>query len=136
VRRLAPIVLLAVAGCGGDDQRTNDLRPAAPVLMTAAIHTDTIRVSPARVGAGTITLVVSNQSGTPQTVTLETDELGATTGGRRASSSEIPPRGTGRLTIDARQGTYSLHTGDDAIRAARVRVGPARPSSQDQVLLP
>jgi hypothetical protein len=136
VRRVLLIAVVALAGCGGSEQRENELRPAVPVMMTAAIGDDGVRVSPARVGAGTVTLVVSNQSGAPQTVTFETDELGGPSGGNRASSRTIAPRGTGRLTIDAREGTYSVHTADDAIRAARVRIGPRRPSSQDQVLLP
>lgn len=136
MRRFAPIVLLALAGCGGFDERTNELRPATPVMMTAAIRDDVIRVSPRRVGAGEIQLVISNQTGEPQTVTFETDELGGPTGGRRARSPSIPPRGTGRLTIDARSGEYSVRTADEAIRAARVRIGPPRPSSQDEVLLP
>ena len=133
------IVLLAagvaLAGCGSET-RENDLRPPIPVTLTAAIHEDGIQVSPARVGAGTVILVVSNQSNAPQTVTFETDELGGRTGGTTASSPEIAPASTGRLTISTREGTYSVHTQDDAIRAARVKIGPPRKSSQDSVLLP
>jgi hypothetical protein len=137
VRRLAPILLLAgLAGCGGGEQRQNDLRPAAPVTMTAAIHKDGVQVSPASVGAGTIILVVSNQSGAPQKVTFETDELAGKSGGRKASSPEIAPSATGRLTIEARQGIYSVRVADDGIRSARVSVGPPRKSSQDDLLLP
>ena len=83
-----------------------------------------------------IVFVVSNQSAKPQKVTFETDELGGRTGGRRASSPTIAPSGTGRLTIDAREGAYSVHVGDRTIRRARVKVGPPRPSGQDRVLLP
>jgi hypothetical protein len=137
VRRAALIAVAAtaLAGCGGE-QRENRLRPPVPVTMTAAIHSDGIQVSPAAVGAGTIVLVVSNQSGAPQTVTFETDELAGKTGANRASSPEIAPRSTGRLTITAREGSYSVHTADDAIRAARVKIGPPRESAQDDLLLP
>jgi hypothetical protein len=137
VRRSVPLIaVLALAGCGGSQQRENDLRPATPVTLTGAIHEDGLQISPAAVGAGTIVLIVSNQSGAPQTVTFETDELGGRKVGRQASSPEIAPRATGRLTIDAREGTYSVHVGDRAIRAARVKVGPPRKSAQDQLLLP
>jgi hypothetical protein len=104
--------------------------------MTGAIHEDGLQVSPATVGAGTVVLIVSNQSRAPQTVTFETDELGGTRSGTTASSPEIAPGATGRVTIVAREGTYSVHTQDDAIRAARVEIGPPRPSGQDRLLLP
>ena len=137
MRRLAPIVLLALAaGCGGSDQRENELRPPVPVVMTAAIQDDLVRVSPSATGAGQITLVISNQTSEPQVVTFETDELGSAKGGNRASSPQIAPKGTGRVTIDAREGTYAVHTADDAIRSAQIKVGPPRESGQDRVLLP
>ena len=136
MRRIALIALVVAAGCGSEPQRENLERPAPPVIMTAAVHDDTIRVSPRAVGAGQIELVVSNQSDAAQTVTFETDELGGRLGGNRASSSSIPAGGTGRLKIDARQGVYSVSVEDDAIRAARVRIGPPRESGQNQLLLP
>jgi hypothetical protein len=137
VRRIAVIALVfAAAGCGSELQRENLDRPPPLVVMTAAIQDDVIRVSPRTVGAGPIELVVANQSGEPQTVTFETDELGGREGGNNASSSEIAPRGTGRLKIDVREGVYSISVGDDAIRAARVEIGPARESGQNRLLLP
>jgi hypothetical protein len=136
VRRLVLIGVLLLAGCGGSGQRDNELRPPVPVVMTAAIQDDVVRVSPRSVGAGPITLVVANQTDAPQTVRFETDELGSERGGNRASSPEIAPRGTGRLTIDAREGTYAVRVSDEAIRAAQVEIGPERESGQDRVLLP
>ncbi len=137
-RRTAPLALavLAVAGCGGEARRENLPRPAPLVTMTAAIHEDVVRVSPATVGAGPIVLVVSNQSQRPQRVTMETDELAGRSGGNRASSPTIAPHGTGRLTLDVRTGTYQVHVGSRTIRGARVEVGPPRKSGQDRVLLP
>jgi hypothetical protein len=137
VRLIAALALgLLVAACGGTEQRTNRLRPPPPVTMTAAIHDGVVQVSPRAVGAGQIVLVVSNQSGRPHKVTFETDELGGPAGGRRASSPVIPASGIGRLTINARQGVYSVHVADESVRAARVRVGPPRRSGQDDLLLP
>jgi hypothetical protein len=140
VRRIAATALIATAAtaataCGGGERR-NDDRPPTPITMTAAIHDDFVQVSPTKAGAGPITLVVSNQTAKPQTVTFETDELGATRSGRTASTPVIPPQGTGRLTIDARSGRYAVHVADRAIRAAHIRIGAPRPSGQDRLLLP
>ena len=76
---------------------------------------------------------MSNESDAAQTVTFETDELGGA-----AATGEARDRagGTGRLKIDAREGTYSVSVVDDAIRAARVKIGPPRESGQNQLLLP
>jgi len=137
LRLLMTVTLVTVAaGCGGQDQRVNEPRPAPLVNLTAAVQDDVIRVSPSTVGAGQIVLVISNQSGQPQRVTFRTDELGGTRGGRTASSPVIPAKATGRLTIDAREGRYSVSVADEAIRAAPVFVGPPRKSGQNQVLLP
>ena len=137
MRRLVLFALpMALVACGGSQQRENELRPPVPITLTGAIHEDRIQLSPATAGAGTIVLVVSNQSTAPQTVTFETDELGGKRVGNTASSPEIAPGATGRVTIITREGLYSVHTQDDAIRAARVKIGPPRPSGQDQLLLP
>ncbi|WP_028061349.1 hypothetical protein [Candidatus Solirubrobacter pratensis] len=137
--RIAAVAIAAsalAAGCGGGGPRANVRRPPAPVTMTAAIHDDVVQVSPARVGAGPIVLVVSNQTAKPQRVTFETDELGGSRAGRIASTPVIPAQGTGRLTIDARSGRYAVHVRSRAIRAAHVRVGAPRKSSQNDLLLP
>ena len=136
VRRIAVIALVFAAGCGSTPQRENQDRPAPLVVMTAAVQDDVIRVSPRTVGAGQIELVVSNQSDAAQRVTFETDELGGRLGGNKASSSKIAAGGTGRLKIEAREGTYAVRVDDDSIRAARVKIGPPRESGQDQLLLP
>jgi hypothetical protein len=136
VRRLPIALALAAAGCGGGAPRADVDRPATPAMLTAAIRDRSVQVSPTRIGAGEIVLVVSNQSTRPQRVTFESDELGATRSGQRASTATIPPQGTGRLTIDARRGGYAVHVDDQAVRAAHVRVGAPRPSAQNQLLLP
>jgi len=137
MRRLWLVSVVAIAGCGGSsDTRTNVPRPAPPVTMTAAVQDDVVRVSPRAVGAGEVTLIVSNQSERAQTVTFETDELGGARAGTRASSPPIPAGSTGRLTLKVRQGTYSVHVASDAIRPARVLVGPPRKSGQNDLLLP
>jgi len=135
-RSVILIAVLGLAGCGGSEERENQLRPPVPITLTGAIHPDGLQISPAVVGAGQIVLIVSNQSSAPQKVTFETDEIGGRTAGQRASSPLILPRRTGRVTINAIPGVYSVHVGDDGIRPARVLVGPPRESGQNRVLLP
>ena len=92
MRRLVLIGVLVVAGCGGSEQRENELRPPVPVVMTAAVQDDVVRVSPRSVGAGPITLVVSNQTDEPQTVSFETDELGGERAATAPRARRSPPR--------------------------------------------
>jgi hypothetical protein len=132
---IASTALVATA-CGDTEPRKNVDRPPAPVTLTAAVHDDVIQVSPAVTGAGPIVLVVSNQTSKPQRVTFETDELGGRSGGNTASTPVIEAGGTGKLSIDARTGRYAVHVRDRTVRAAHVKVGPPRKSSQNQLLLP
>jgi hypothetical protein len=134
---VAAVTAIAFAtACGDTEPRENLPRPPAPVTLTAAVRDGAIQVSPAVTGAGPIVLLVSNQTRKPQRITFETDELGGRIGGNTASTPVIQPRGTGRLTINARTGSYAVHTRDRTIRAAHVKVGPPRKSSQNQLLLP
>jgi hypothetical protein len=140
-RLLAAALALAgtagVAACGSGGPRKNVDRPPTPVTLTGAIHERFVQISPARVGAGPITLVISNQTRRTQTVTMETDNpAGSNTVGHTVSTSPIRPQATGRLTINAHRGDYLVHVEARRIAAARVRVGKRRESSQNDLLLP
>ena len=133
----ALLVALALAGCGGEDgESTRRPRPPAPITVTAAIKDDRVSVSPARFGAGPVVVLVSNQSGAPQRVTLETDELAGEEPGVARSAGPVAPHAVARLQLDVREGTYALRTADRAIRPATLRVGPRRPSRQHTLLVP
>jgi hypothetical protein len=128
--------VLALAGCGAEDDRESTLRPPVPINVTAAIDGERVRVSPRSFGAGPVVFIISNSSDSRQEVTFETDELGGDQGGIRRSAGPIAPRSTGTLKVDARRGTYTLGTSSGGVRPARVRVSEQRPSSQDELLLP
>jgi hypothetical protein len=142
VRRRVLVALVAtgtagVAACGSSGPRKNVDRPPAPVTLTGAIHARRVQISPARVGAGPITLVISNQTRRTQTVTMETDNpAGSNTIGHTASTPPIRPQATGRLDINVRRGDYLVHVRTRTIAAARLKVGRRRESSQNQLLLP
>jgi hypothetical protein len=128
---------LVGAGCGGgDDDYKNRPRPPAPINVTASITGERISVSPKTFGAGPIDLIASNQSGSPQTLTFETDEIGGAGPGIRKKSAEIAPRGTGNLQVDVREGSYSIGVLDGAIEPATIEVSGKRASAQDQLLQP
>ena len=132
----AVLIASLLAGCGGSEgDYANKPRPAPPINVTAAISDKKISVSPKEFGAGPVTIIVSNQTGAKQTVTLETDELGGSGPGLKESSDPIGPRGTGTLTVDVREGSYALSVSDGP-KAAKFDVGPARKSGQDQLLQP
>jgi hypothetical protein len=130
------LALLFVAGCGGGGDYANKPRPPAPINVTAAITKQRINVSPQRVGAGPIVLIISNQSSSAQKVTFETDELGGSKPGRKFDTTPINPRATATLKVDVRQGTWKLSTGDDKVRPVRVSVGRTRKSAQNDLLQP
>ena len=139
VRVLVVAVLLTVgvASCGGDDtDYANKPRPPAPISVTAAIDANRVRVSPPTFGSGPVVFIISNQSGTPQKVTFETDEIGGSSGGIRRSTGTIQSRSTGQLKVDPREGTYKLSASGSDIKAASVEVGARRRSSQNDLLLP
>ena len=128
---------LSLAACGADDkqERSNAPRPPTPINVTAAISDKKISLSPKQFGAGPVVIIVSNQTGAEQTLTLETEELGGSQPGLRQKTDPISPRGTGTLKADVREGSYAL-SASDGPEPATFEVGPARKSAQDQLLEP
>jgi len=135
---LALAVLLVLVGCGSDDtdEFGNEPRPPAPINVTAAIDSDRIRASPRSFGSGPVVFIISNQSGAPQTVTFETDEIGGETGGIQRTTREIASRSTAQLKVDPPEGTYRLSASAADIAPAAVEVGERRESAQDELLQP
>ena len=142
MRRVRPLLALVatvlIVGCGEDDttEYGNEPRPPSPINVTAAIDDRRVRVSPTTFGSGPVVLIISNQSGAPQTVTFETDEIGGDGGGIRRSTREIAARSTGQLEVDPPEGTYSLSASSSGIAPAQLEVGERRPSAQDELLQP
>ena len=134
--QVVPCIALAtafVAGCGSDTSYRNEPRPASPIVVTASINKDAVAVSPRRFGAGPITLIVTNQTGASQQLTLEINNGEA---GFKGRTGPINPRDTGQLKADLGSGTYSVHVDGNAIRPARLTVGRDRPSAQNALLQP
>jgi hypothetical protein len=139
-RTLGAIALVCAApagACGGRDApRASEPRPAAPIVVTAAIGPERVSVSPARFGAGPISLVVVNQTDASQQVTLESDGPIGSGPGLRQETAPINPRDTGSLQAEVEPGRYTVQVAGEGIVPARVRVGAARPSAQGELLQP
>jgi len=131
---LVPAALVALAcvapGCGSDDEARSEERPPTPINISVNVDEKGITASPDSFGAGPITLLVANQSGAAQTLTLEGPRL-------RRSAGPINPKDTATVRLRVQPGEYTISAEESAgLREARLRVGPERPSSQNDLLLP
>ncbi len=120
---------LSAAGCGGEDH-PNEPRPPKPVEVTAKVDTEKVAVSPSEFGAGLVVFTISNQSDSDVRLTLD--------GPTEAASDPVPPGSVSdSFKVAMQEGEYEVTAGADSdARAADLRVGPERASSQDELLLP
>jgi hypothetical protein len=128
-------VAVVAAGCGdGGHRYANKPRPASKILISGSINARNIAIAPYRFGAGPIDLLVTNQTGAPQRVTLES--LDQDKPGLEQQTAPINPRDTAHLSADVTPGNYRVAVDGDGIRSARLVVGRARPSAQNDLLQP
>ncbi len=132
---------LVVSACGSTAPAIVNPRPAAPVNLTVFIDNSRVSVSPSTVGAGPVEFIITNQA--TQTESLAVLPAGASAGQPLANTGPINPQGTAQVTVDfSHPGSYSVATGGDgagsgsSIRAALIRVGHQRASSDSQLLQP
>jgi len=137
---LAPLAVgavLALGGCGSSSaDYKNDPRPPGPIIITGYIDDQRVSVSPRSLGAGPISLIVTNQTGAAQRVTLESANAAGTGPGLKQVTAPISPRDTATLKADVKPGRYTVHVAGDGIRAARLQVGRERASAQNDLLQP
>jgi hypothetical protein len=119
----------AVAGCGAEDHE-NKPRPAVPLEVSAKVGDDRVVVSPSRFGAGLAVFTISNQ--TDDIVQLALD------GPTEAVSAPIEAGGVSdSFKVPMEEGFYEVSAGSEArSRSAELTIGPKRPSSQNELLLP
>ena len=134
---LAVAAVLALGGCAGSSaDYKNDPRPPSTIIITGYISDERVSVSPRSLGAGPISLIVTNQTARAQSVTLETAGAAGTGPGIRQVTPPISPQDTATLKVDVKPGRYSVHVAGDGILPARLRVGPERQSAQNDLLQP
>jgi hypothetical protein len=121
---------LAATGCGSGNDNRNKVRPPVPINISVQLGANRVTASPERFGAGPITLLVSNQSGASQTLTIDGPRV-------RQSAGPINPQDTATVKVTVGSGDYTL-AADPAsgLKPAQLLVGPPRPSAQNQLLLP
>jgi len=127
------VAAATIAGCGGGTDYKNEPRPAAPIVVTASIGKQAVSVSPKTFGAGPITLIITNQTGASQQLTVEINSGQA---GFKGRTGPINPRDTGQLKADLAEGTYSVHVDGRSIKGAQLTVGKKRASAQNDLLQP
>jgi len=132
----AIVAALVLSGCGATADSRTDPRPPAPIVLTASISDQAVSVSPRAFGAGPISLIVTNQTKSAQRLTLESLQQAGQGPGIKQETAPISPRDTATLKATVDPGRYSVHVSGDAIAAAKLRVGPERPSAQNDLLQP
>lgn len=127
--------MLGAAGCG-DEDFPNDPRPASAVELSAVIRDDGVTISPPREGAGQILITFSNLTDRAHTITVEGEDVIERT-------APIQPQDTATIQKTLHPGTYEVRAGssravdiEDQIPPATLRIGPERPSSNNDLLLP
>jgi hypothetical protein len=135
--RAAAAALIAlvcgVTACGGGDDFADDPPSPPPITLSAAISPERVTVTPARLAAGTIELIASNQTATSQRVTLRSAGSG---GALEQSTGPINPGDTASLTADLTAGRYVVTAHSPAIAPARIVVRAARGAPADGLLQP
>jgi hypothetical protein len=131
------LVVVASAGCGSSDSYDNAARPPAPVNVAVNLSGDRVAVSPDRIGAGPVVVIVANESGRSRDVTL-TAPAGSSSSCVDAdvSSGPISPQGTARVQVPLVEGRCVVGTADGVLQSAALDVGPPRPTAQQDLLQP
>jgi hypothetical protein len=125
---------ILVVGCGGSDKFQNKSRPPVPVQLTGVVTAKQVTISPKRVGAGPVILLVSNQTDAAHTITLEG-------GGTTDTVGPINPLDTATLQSTLKPGTYTVKAGSKQattkeIKSGTLTVDQERSSSSNELLLP
>lgn len=128
--------VVALAGCGSANDYANKSRPAAPVNVTASISDQRIALSPMRLKAGPVVLIVTNQSSRSEELTLTGASGETACTAQNASSGPINPQGTASVQVVLTDGICDVAVAGGKVPPARLEVYGQRPSAQNQVGLP
>jgi hypothetical protein len=146
----ALILAVAVAGCGAESH-ANEQRPAVPTRVSVTIGANGIVVKPSTIAVGpekhqqlpqnqdhtqppiktqaplSVVFVTANQTGEAAKVTVK--------GPKSSTSPEIGALSPGTFSAELPTGNYTISAGGKGA-PAKLKVGPYRASSQNDLLLP
>jgi hypothetical protein len=131
------VAALAVSACGSTSEGATTPRPPAPANLTVYIDNSRVSASPTSVGAGPVAFIITNQAS--QAESLAVQRAGNAAGQPLADTGPINPQATAEVTVNfTSPGRYELSTGGGggSIKAASIRIGRPRSSSDNQVLQP
>jgi hypothetical protein len=105
-----------------------------PVQLTGVVTDRGVQISPRRVGAGPVIIIISNQTQSAHTFTLEGN-------GRTDTVGPVNPLGTGKLQATVTAGNYTVKAGSRQaasrdIPSGTVTVTRERQNSSGTLLLP
>jgi hypothetical protein len=129
--------MLVLAGCGGGAHFADKSRPPTPVNVSVYINDARVSVSPTSVGAGPVVFIITNQASRAEAVAVRPTSGGATL----ASTAPINPQATSQVSVNFRQGEYTLSTSSNDAGAisgdsTSLHVGPPRQNSNNALLEP
>ena len=132
---LSSLLGLGLVACGGGSDFKDRARPPVPLQLNGVITASRVTVSPNRVGAGPVVIIVSNQTRISHTLTLDGGNIAPVRVG------PINPLDTGQIQQTLQPGQYTVKAGSAEavtreIAPAHLIIGKARPTSNDQVELP
>jgi len=119
-------------GCGSTSDYANLPRPPQLITITAAIAHRHVLVSPDALGAGPVMLVVANDTGRSQPLTVSRGGAHAL----EADTGPINPGDTATLQLDLYPGSYLARADGGGIAPARIVVGASRASAQNALAQP
>jgi hypothetical protein len=124
-----------LAGCGGGKDFADKPRPAAAIYLTGTIKDSGVTVSPSKIGAGPVVIMISNQTQASHTLTLDGGTIPP------VRTGPINPADTGQIKRTLAPGSYVVRAGSEKavtreIPPAHLVIGKPRPSSNDQLELP
>jgi hypothetical protein len=127
------IAAALVAGCGEDDFK-NEARAPVRIALTGVIQDDELTVSPSKIGAGPVEILIANQTEMPHTVTLEGESI-------TEQQGPVSPGDTLTIQKTLEPGSYEVRAGSEKavrkeIRPAVLEIGKARKNSNNELLLP
>lgn len=134
--------MVALAGCGSGAHFADKSRPPTPVNVTVYIDNARVSLSPSTVGAGPVVFIITNQASRAEALTVK-----PTAGGNAlATTAPINPQATSTVTVNFRQGDYTLATattaaadaaaGGTSIQPASLHIGRQRPNANNALLEP